>query len=102
MKWIKENLGEIGGTLFYLFIFVVTIFGIVRGFHKNVGYGVASFFMPPLAWYNAVAVIWDTPDWKKEFPERTSNLAIALISAKPERVDEQVGLSDLLQRSLSC
>jgi hypothetical protein len=97
MKWIRDNLGEIGGFLLYAFFIFATIFGIYRGFHKNVGNGVASILIPPLAWYNAVAYLWEKPDWKLEYDRQTSNLAIALISAKPEKVDEQVSLSELLQ-----
>ena len=97
MKWLRENLGELGGVILYILFFCLTIFGITRAFHRGVGNGVASIFMPPYAWYCSVAYLWEKPEWKLEYDMETSHLAIALIVPKPEKVDAKVILSDELQ-----
>lgn len=96
MKWLKDNLGEIWAIFLYVFLTFATIFGIYRGFHKGVGNGVASILMPPWAWYNTLAYTWEKPDWKLQYENETSNMAIALMADKSKKVDEQVEMSEVL------
>ncbi len=81
MESFKQKIGVLLGSAIYIFFIFATIFGIVRGFHKGVGQGVASVFMPPYAWYLTVAVIWEPPQWKEDWNKNTRALATVLVYA---------------------
>ena len=92
LQSIKEKVGSAIGSLFYIFLTFATIFGIIRGFHKGVGNGVASILMPPYAWYLTVAVIWEPPQWKEDWDKSTRALATVLVYATDTSAENKLFL----------
>jgi hypothetical protein len=86
----KQFMPEAFGAFAYFAVFVFTVFGITRAFHKGVGNGVASVFVFPYAWYCGVAVIWEPPQWKEEWDENTRIMAVALLASGEQTAENQV------------
>ncbi|TAK94957.1 MAG: hypothetical protein EPO07_15965, partial [Verrucomicrobia bacterium] len=84
---------------FFVFALFVTaeIVGITRGFHKSAGHGVATIFIPPYAWYNAVAVLWEPPAWKEDWDLKTRRLAMVIIASPSEKLENQIELANQME-----
>lgn len=64
----------------YIFIPLLTIFGIGRAFMRHGavdGFIAASVW--PWAWYRGVEVLWEEPEWKQAYDARTEQIALVML-----------------------
>jgi hypothetical protein len=94
----KERLQSFIGGVFSLGFVVLLVFGIARSFHKGVGHGVASILLPPYAWYNGIAVLWEPPAWKVEWDEHTRAVATIMAATIDQNVDNQLAIGHHLDQ----
>lgn len=70
------------GCTMYIFMILLTLWGIIWSFHRHGPiHGAAALFVPPYAWYCGVVSIWEEPRWKEGWDVKTETIGTIVTMA---------------------